>query len=366
MQAQPAPIKPTREIRALSRHHTASLRSIAEYPNTRWLWLTRSMPQSERVHVDLTSQRPPQSGDLVLAQVVQENHHKRIYTRDMERLRIRAQDYCVGVMGHRYATDIYEAEARSLDQLALLTTGGLIGNVLSKHRDVRTATRFKAIGYLCDQDRQPLRLQVSVRAHLRKDFQPQIPFYLVVGSGMNAGKTTTMANITRNLTQKGLRVASMKVTGSASHHDQYEYKSAGAAFIRDFSDYGYPSTYLNDIDQLEDLYAQMLSDAHQEGCDVALMELADGVLQAETEKLLACQLTRKHCRGVILAASCSSSALLGAQMLDHHQLKTLAVTGLVTNSPLYCREFSERHSVKILDESNEKSGISDLICSTFP
>ena len=67
-----------------------------------------------------------------------------------------------------------------------------------------------------------------------------------------------------------------------------------------------------------------------------MLEIADGILQAETAWLL--DHLAEIADGIAFAAVDSLSASHGVQILREHRLPVRAVTGLVTRSPLASRE----------------------------
>src|ERR687888_2425290 len=99
----------------------------------RWSWACRVLPGLEDYEIDQSSATAPAPGDLALVQVEQTGLHERLMTRDNKRLRIYPGDFVAGVFGNRYATDAYEAEVQGTGNLSLVTGGGMIGTVVSRH-----------------------------------------------------------------------------------------------------------------------------------------------------------------------------------------------------------------------------------------
>src|SRR5439155_18784054 len=82
----------------------------------------------------------------------------------------------------------------------------------------------------------------------------------IVGTGMNSGKTTTAARLIKGLSDLGLNVSACKLTGSVSNRDPDELASAAAGKVTDFSDFGFPSTYLCSREELLDLFHAMIAE----------------------------------------------------------------------------------------------------------
>ena len=62
--------------------------------------------------------------------------------------------------------------------------------------------------------------------------------------------------------------------------------SASPLSTIDFSDYGFPSTYKCELEELLDLFKTMISDIEKINPSLIIMEIADGILQRETSMIL--------------------------------------------------------------------------------
>lgn len=315
---------------------------------TRWSWACRVLPGGRIDGIGVTSHwiGSPQAGDLALVEVESIGSHERITTHDNVRMRIYEGDRIVGIFGNRYATDAYEAVIGRGENLSLLTAGGMIGTVRSRHRSMGKPTMVRLLGMLTDPQGAPLNLPAMT-------FRPNQPLrtvpnlVAVVGTGMNAGKTTSCVHLIKSLSSQGLRVAACKLTGSVSNRDQDEMKAAGAVKVLDFSDYGFPSTYLMEKEPLMRLFSTLMADLETTRPDIVVMEIADGILQRETRLLLEDEALRRQLAGVILAADNALSARYGVDLLNKLQHRILGVTGLLTSSPLCMREFAEISEVPV-------------------
>lgn len=309
-----------------------------------WSWACRHLATDTIWTTASDVETPPAPGDLGLFTVEQLGQHERLVMRDNRRLRIYPGDMIVGVFGSRYATDAYEAELDGLDDLSLLTGGGMVGTVRSRHRKTSAATRLRFDGFLGDERGRRVNLKTRLFAPRRAVILPR-RLFLVVGTGMNTGKTTSSVKLIKGLGEQGLSVAACKLTGSVSNRDQDEMRAASARLVLDFSDYGFPSTYLCEREELLALWHTMLADIEKVQADVVVMELADGILQRETALLLRERAVRAAVTGVVVTADSALSALAAVGRVQQLGYEIAAVTGLFTSSPLYVREFSEESSV---------------------
>ena len=324
----------------------------SEEQNTiRWTWACRLLDRELTYEIDGDHlDTPPVSGDLALFRVTRVGAHTRVINTVNQKVRIYAGDVCIGVFGNRYATDALEAEVQGLRNLSLLTTAGMVGTVKSKHSSISRTTQVAFLGYLKSSQTQiNLKRIFSTNSKVKNcQIDEAINLILVVGSGMNSGKTTTCRKLIKSLTQRGTRVAACKVTGSISPRDTDEMISAGAIYVTDFSDYGFPSTYKCDREELMFLFETMLADLSQYKPDLIIMEIADGVLQRETNQLLNEPLFKKWAKGVIVTADSAPAALYSVEYLQSKGFRTLCLSGSITSSPLYVKEFKDRHDVPVI------------------
>ncbi len=328
--------------------------------DTKWGWACRAVEMEAPYVLDSHDTLEPVVGDVALVEVTAVRNHTRIVTRDHQRLRIYQGDRLVGIFGHRYATDAFEARVETSEPLHLLTSAGMIGTVINRNQKTQAPTEVRMLGYLAIRGGRRINL-LSHRQQtvLSSDFSTNV--VLAVGTGMNSGKTTTAAKLVKALVRCNLRVAACKLTGSVCHRDLSELQAAGAQDTRDFSDYGFPSTYLCQQDDLVNLYQAMLADSQAIRPDVVVMEIADGVLQRETELLLSDPSVQRYVRGVVLAAPCSASALFGAEQIRRHGLEVIAVSGIISNSPLFMREFSQQSDLPLASSVGDAAELAQLV-----
>jgi hypothetical protein len=326
-----------------------------------WVWAGRGLKQeaTEKQYGLLIDNSSPAAGDAVVVQVDRIGHHRHIETEGERRLRLYEGDRLVGVFGNRYATDVYEGRVLEVRKLHLLTTSGLIGTVTCRNREVERPTSVTFLGYLADSRGDRINTK---RLRLQSPLPGRSPeLVLVVGTGMSTGKTTVMRKILRALATGGVRVAGCKLTGTASPRDLYEMKATGAVLATDFSDYGFPSTYGESLDDLIRLIDLMGLACGRAGAEIAMIEVADGLLQPETQMLLESDEVRRRVRGVVVAGACSSSLLFATEYLRNRGHEVWAASGLITNSPLFVREFTDRSPVPVVSSRGSANRLARII-----
>ena len=336
---------------------------VLDFTSAKCSWACRRLliekigGESYHLGLDRSNPRP---ADVAVVRVEKVGHHRHIETENDRRLRLYPGDRLTCVFGNRYATDVYEGRVLGLKKLHLLTGSGMIGTIVSRHRDVSRPTTVSFVGYVADRSGRRVNLkELCFPPVCGRPPQPDVIF--VVGTGMNTGKTTVTRKILRALVSRGVRVAGCKLTGSVSPRDLDELRATGALHATDFSDYGFPSTYQASVTELVRLFDSMLGACCQRGAQLVVVELADGFLQKETEMLLRSEEIRGRVRGVVLAAACSGSALCAADAIQRAGLELWVVSGLISNSPLFAREFTSHSSVPLASSRTNANRLTRLV-----
>lgn len=295
--------------------------------------------------IALVTDKRPSAGDLVLARVVQLGQHQHLESADSRRARLWLGDEIVVAYGARYAPDQYEAVVPDdLSSCHLVAAGGIAAHVRSRHAGMRPATQIEPIGLLADRA-GVLNVRhgaLGTPAKMRPAFT-----VAVVGSSMNAGKTTTAANLIAGLRRLGHRVGAAKVTGTGAGGDRWLMADAGASPVLDFTDVGYASTAGLAPEVLEAVLSQLSAHIAMAGAQCLVIEVADGLLQCETSALVKSMRFGKMVDAVLFAAPDAMSAVAGAQWLAKYHLPLVAISGVLTTSPLAMREAAEAVGVPV-------------------
>lgn len=334
---------------------------VHEFASVKWAWASRDLATAAaRNYRLLLEDSKPRPADVALVRVERIGHHHFLETADERRLRLYEGDAVIAVFGNRYATDVYEGQVLDVDNLHLLTASGVIGTVLARHKDIGRPTALSFVGYLAGASGSRINLkQLQYRRQANPGDGP--PVVLVVGTGMSTGKTTVTRKLLRGLASGGVRVAGCKLTGSSSPRDLYEMRAAGAVLATDFSEYGFPSTAGEPLEELIRVMDLMRAASARVGAEAVVMEIADGCLQRETQMLLESDEVRLRVRGVVIAGACSSSLLFATQFVQQAGLKVWAVSGLITNSPLFVREFTSRSCVPVVSSRGRAARLAQIV-----
>jgi hypothetical protein len=158
----------------------------------------------------------PQAGDIVLARVNKIGQHQRLELANGRRASLFVGDEVLVSYGNRYAPDQFEALApNSLTVCDLVAASGIAASTVARHDKTRVPTRLAPIGILGNSDGQRLNLADAAlpQAHTSR---PRPLTLAVVGTSMNAGKTTTAAHLIKGLVASGLKVGAAKITGTGA------------------------------------------------------------------------------------------------------------------------------------------------------
>lgn len=303
-----------------------------------WSFVTRRVDRSVP-KVLLTGSRQPQVGDLVLAEVEQLGQHGNLQLIDGRRRRLFPGDRVIVAYANRYACEQFEAEVpQSLAPCHLVAGGGIAARALSWHdRIVKGPTAIRPLGLLGDSRGQRINVADFALGAVTPPREAP-PVFAVVGTAMDAGKTETAAHLVRGLRAAGRCPGYIKVTGTGAGGDGWLLHDAGAHSVLDFTDAGLPSTWRTPIPRLEAVMEKLIHHSVAAGADTIVMEIADGVYQQETRPLLASAAFARHVSGIVLAARDAMGANAGLEVLAKQHRPTLALSGLLSASPLQRRE----------------------------
>jgi len=302
---------------------------------------------------ELAATRAPKAGDVGLFQVIEVDRHSSMQCIDKRSHSIFDGDYILAVFGDRYATSQYEGyvPTEPMDVYHIIGAGGVIGIVRTKNAALEDyePTTVKLVGYCCDNNGEVI--NTMFRNTERVSFNGSVPgnakVILSIGSTMDSGKTTTAAHIARGLKTTGEQVAFIKLTGTVYTKDIDYVADCGADVAMDFSNMGYPSTYLVDKTTILDIYQSLLTEIGKTKPAYIVMEIADGLFQRETSFLLEDKDFMKTIHNVVFSCGDSLSVMAGLQVLEQWGIQPCMVSGRFTMSPLLITEVKDRMNVPV-------------------
>ncbi len=293
----------------------------------------------QRARTLLQSGVAPSAGDFVLARVDKPGHHDGVELTTGRRATLYAGDEVLLCYGNRYAPDQFEAVVPDdIGACHMVAAGGIAGLALSWHASMRSPTEIMPLGIVGDAAGEPLNVRDFRIAATGCDIR--IPIILSVGTSMNSGKTTTAAKLIHGLSKAGMAVGAAKITGTSAGKDTWLMRDSGARSVLDFNDAGFATTYKVAVNEIEAGAWRLVQQLQAGGAEVAVVEVADGLLQQETRDLLERPTFRHRIGAVVFSSLDSMGAVTGTRWLQQHGYHVPFLAGVMTNSPLASREAS--------------------------
>ncbi len=296
----------------------------------------------------------PKPGDLAVFKVLELGKHTSVQGVNGNNTYIFPGDYIMASFGNRYASDQFEGyvPTKYHREYQILGKGGAIGILESMHAKLedKGTTNLQLVGYVVDKENEVINAKYMHSDPIK--FQPNAErsykMILSLGSSMDSGKTTTAGFLCRGLRAAKKKVVYIKLTGTIYTKDRHFARDCGAHGAYDFSNFGFPSTYLCDKAELLNLHETLLAEAEKHNPDYVIIEIADGLLQKETAMLLGCEEFMNQISDVIFSAADSLGILAGINILGTYGITPFAVSGLFTTSPLLIKEVVPNISQPVL------------------
>jgi len=291
----------------------------------------------------------PEIGDLVLVRITELGHHKRSERIDGRRAHIYLDDEIILAYGDRYAPDQFESSIpNDLSQCHMVAAGGIASNALSWHKRISKPTTVQPIGLIANKDGKVLNLK-EYKVKENTDLKLSVPSTIVVGTSMNAGKTTTAANLIHGLSKAGHKVGAMKITGTGAGGDLWLMQDSGAHTVIDFTDAGFPTSFNIGNNNILGVYKRLANHLIAKGCSAIVVEIADGIYQQETQFLLENEDFKRQFQHVLFAAREAMGAQSGATWLQQQGYNVLGISGQICASPLALREAGNVLQLPVFD-----------------
>jgi len=294
---------------------------------------------------------PAEAGTVIAARVLNaktvyntlEDVHGRMVT-------LHPGDVIAGALGHRDALYGYSGRVPEQvavgDQLQLLNIGGVIGVGAEAVPGLGEPFRIEVLGSILEFPYVGTRVghpaNIARAALTQAPLPAELPpIIALVGTCMDAGKTTAAAVIIGELSRKGLRIAAGKLTGVSLRRDVLAMADCGAEPTAIFTDFGVVTTSEATAVRAAHSLVSHLADAEP---DVIVLEMGDGLLGTYgVHALLSDAPLRKAITATVLCAQDPVGAWGGQQLLaDRYGITVAAVSGRVTDSPVGVRFCTEK------------------------
>lgn len=296
----------------------------------------------------------PKAGDVAVFEVLTLGKHHTLQSESKRIMTIVEGDMIMATFANRYATEQFEGYVpeEPTEILDILAAGGAIGILKSKHDNFKyiPATKVKLVGYTVDENGKIINTihrespEITFNGHVPNNAK----MILSIGSSMDSGKTTTAAYLARGLKTTGKNVAFIKLTGTCYTKDMDLVYDCGADKSVDFTDAGFPSTYMCSKQELLNLYQTLLHKLESSKPDYIVMEIADGLLQRETEFLLRDKSFMNTIQNVVFSCGDSLAVFFGIDFLSKLDMTPKVLSGVFTMSPLLIQEVKDRTKIPVL------------------
>lgn len=284
----------------------------------------------------VTEEETGRQGDVVLMRVKSVNRkYPQLETRDGENVTLHEGALILGALGTRKALQGFSGgPPSSLEpgmELYLLNRGGVIGECTAFHRDLGWPTQLEYLGTI-SHNGQPANLE-NFALPLVSGPLSSVPVVLVLGTCMNAGKTTVCKELIKLFTTKGFAVNAGKIAGVSCLRDPIAMKESGAQQALSFQDFGVPSTAL--VESVAPIARSMVHYLSESKPDFIILEMGDGVLGGyQGASLFEDSEFMSSCVSMILCANDLMGAWGGLEWLSQRDLRKypILIAGSVTDS----------------------------------
>ncbi len=221
----------------------------------------------------------PRNGDVVLARVREVNPAYPILEEGNGKgVVLQGGELIAGVLGARKALRGFSGRLPARLQkgmpLHLLNKGGVIGECTAFNRELGWPTQLEYIGNVY-REGHSLNLDENALPFIEGPL-PEIPVIMVMGTCMNAGKTSVCKQIVKLFAEKGFTVNAGKVAGVACLQDTIAMQECGAKKVASFLDFGLSST--TEIPTLSPVARSLIHHLADPEPDFIVLEMGDGIL----------------------------------------------------------------------------------------
>jgi hypothetical protein len=191
------------------------------------------------------------------------------------------------------------------------------------------------------------------------------PLIVLVGTCMDAGKTTAAAVLISELTHRGQRVAAGKLTGVSLRRDILAMQDCGAEPVAIFTDFGVVTT--NEANAVAAAHSSIAYLAQSEP-DLIVLEMGDGLLGTYgVRSLLGNRAIASSIASVVLCAQDPVGAWGGQRVLEEeYRLDVDVVSGRVTDTPVGRRFCAEKLGVPAFNALREGRELCDAVLASLP
>jgi hypothetical protein len=275
-------------------------------------------------------------------------------------------DIVVGALGERQAlrgySGIIPRAIKAGDILHVLNMGGIIGLCQSPHPDFGPAMRVEVLGAVMIPEEDHLKHACIQDFAIEWEYELKhsVPLIAVTGTCMNVGKTMAAAQIVRELTAKGHKVAAAKLTGASLMRDVRSMMDQGAIACTHFSEAGLVSTTGKNILPMAKGLIKHLNTFKP---DLIVLEFGDGIIGAYgVDSLLMDKEIQKFTSVHVVAAQ----DFMGCWAADHFFRKRYSrgisiITGPVTDNLVGVQFIQNTMGIRAVNAVSDAAKLGDWV-----
>lgn len=272
-------------------------------------------------------------------------------------------DIIVGALGQRRALRGFVGEVpeqiRAGDRLHILNLGGVVGRCVSDNPDLGRPLEVEVMGMAVNGDGAPLDISAGAIAPT-ETYDPVSPIILVTGTCMDSGKTFAACEIIQKLTQRGRRVAAVKLTGVACLRDVLNMQDHGATIGYSFLDAGLPSTV--DVEGINRVSKGLLSHVANQDTDVTVVELGDGIIgEYGAREVLRDSEILAASKAIVLCANDLVGAWGAVEWMRREGVRIDVMSGPATDNEVGVRYISRELMVPAVNARNDPHKLAKLV-----
>jgi hypothetical protein len=217
----------------------------------------------------------------------------------------------------------------------VLAESGVVGDLIGDSpREKSHLGQVKYLGSVSDEDGQTLNIRQFARNPEAGVADHGAPVFLVLGTSAEVGKTTAGIAVLRALRHKGhSTVIALKATGTSSFTELASYLDFGATQAFDCVDFGLPTTYPSNRDDMNCIFERGLDTCLSIAARAVVVECGGDMLGANVPIFLNCLTRRRPGAKVILVAADALGALGGQRVLQDMGLSLTLIAGPCTDTP---------------------------------
>jgi hypothetical protein len=320
----------------------------------------------------LGAEIPAVAGTVVACRVLNaKNTYDTLEDVHGRQVKLRPGDLIAGALGHRDALYGYSGHVPASvsvgDQLQLLNMGGVIGEGAEFSPGCGEPFQLEVLGAVLEFPW--LAKRVGVPANVARAALPGAdlaeqhelpPIAVLIGTCMDAGKTTAAAALIHELAHRGRRVAAGKLTGVSLRRDVLRMHDCGADPVATFTDFGVVTTDEgNAVAAAHGLVAHL---AESEP-DLIVLEMGDGLLGTYgVRALLGDPALKRGIRGTVLCAQDPVGAWGAIRLLEeNHDLGVDVICGRVTDTTVGTRFCNEQLGVPAFNALSHGPQLADAV-----